>query len=72
MLPLGAGLVCCEEMVAVWRQTEMVVVGFGRGGQVPHPCLSSHADTWIISRIGHRLIQIYSQNLSSETDGREL
>jgi hypothetical protein len=31
MLPLGAGLVCCEEMVAVWRQRE-VVIGLGRGG----------------------------------------
>ena len=27
MLPLGAGLVFCEEMVAGWRQWEMVIVG---------------------------------------------
>jgi hypothetical protein len=31
MLPLGAGLVFCEEMVAAWRQRE-VVIGLGRGG----------------------------------------
>jgi hypothetical protein len=34
MLPLEAGSVCCEEMVAGWRQREMVV-GLGRRGRVP-------------------------------------
>ncbi len=51
MLPLGAGLVFCEEMVAAWRQTKMVVVGLGEraGHLTPASPISSHVDTWIIS-----------------------
>jgi hypothetical protein len=63
MLPLGAGLVCCEEMVAAWRQREMMAVGLGRRGRVLHPCLPHPRVRTIFAR-GHIGIP--------ETDGRKL
>ena len=65
MLPSGAGLVYCEEMVAVWRQRE-VVIGLGRGGGYltpasliePHPPCTYYLRTWT--------------QVIPETDGRKL
>jgi hypothetical protein len=54
MLPLGAGLVCCEEMVAVWRQGDGGSrVGEREPGTSPLPPHGLHPRVRTIFARGH-------------------